>query len=178
MSTTSRWLNWKPSRPKIIENPYAMEPSKPTKLSSDGFEGAISGKNSIIRGDGCPYRLPEGVRLLRYRPVTPPVAVTVCSVVIRPDAFIRTALAELDARLHRPIQIRGGDSVFELVSKLADCGLELRLEWPPVGEIIEQSPDTEPTKPTKPPPEPDPHPIDSSEADVSSEPISDEELPF
>ena len=40
------------------------------------------------------------------------------------------ARAELSARLHSPVQIRAGDSVFELLTKLADCGLELAIESP------------------------------------------------
>jgi hypothetical protein len=108
------------------------------------------------------------------------VAVTVCSVVTDVPRFIQHALAELDARLHRPVQIKAGDSVFELLSKLADCGLELRLEWPPDSEIIEKSPGTEPPKPSEATetPEPAPHGADGFEADTSSEPITDEDFPF
>jgi len=58
------------------------------------------------------------------------VPVTVCSIVADVPKFIKHALAELDARLHNPVQIKAGDSIFELISKLADCGLEVRLEWP------------------------------------------------
>jgi hypothetical protein len=79
----------------------------------------------------CPYPLPEGVRLLKYQPRQPPIDITTCSVTLNPAAFIRRALAELDARLRSPVQIRAGDSVFELLQKLSACGLELRLEWPP-----------------------------------------------
>jgi hypothetical protein len=92
--------------------------------------------------------LPEGVKLLRYEKKSPPVAVTVLSVINDVPKFIRHALAELDARLHHPIQIKAGDSVFDLLSKLGDCGLELRLEWPPK-RTIENPPQSEPSKPTK-----------------------------
>jgi hypothetical protein len=61
------------------------------------------------------------------------MAVTVCAVVKEVPQFIRHALLELDARPHHPVQIKAGDSVFELLSKLADCGLEPHLEWPPEG---------------------------------------------
>ena len=118
----------------------------------------------------CPYTLPDGVKVIRYTPKSPPVAVTVCSVVTDIPKFIRHALAELDARLHHPVQIKAGDSVFELLSKLADCGVELRLEWPPVSQIIENSPEPEPTKPSKlpEPPELNAHGVD----------ITDEDIPF
>ena len=74
---------------------------------------------------------PEGVRLVRYERKFGEIAVTVCSVVEDVPKFIFHALAELDARLHGPAQIKAGDSVFELLLKLADCGLELALEYPP-----------------------------------------------
>lgn len=79
----------------------------------------------------CPYFLPEGVRLVSYTRKAPPVEVTVSSVVMDVPKFIKHTLAELDARLHHPLQIKAGDSVFQLVSKLGDCGLEVALEWPP-----------------------------------------------
>jgi hypothetical protein len=65
--------------------------------------------------------------------------------------FIQHALDELDARLNQPIQIRAGDSVFELVSKLADCGLEVRIEWPADGQAIEGHAEMESSKPLNPP---------------------------
>ncbi|HLG98240.1 MAG TPA: hypothetical protein VKX49_18130 [Bryobacteraceae bacterium] len=179
MSTVSRWLNWTPSQPQIIQDSPKTEVTKLTKRSSDSFVSSLSAENPIIRAPEpapvslsaeCPYPLPEGVRLVRYEEKTPPIAVTVCSVVVDIPKFIRRLLAELDARLHCPIQIKAGDSVFELLSKLSDCGLELRLEWPPESRIIENSPETEPTKPTKlpEPPELNAHGVD----------ITDEDIPF
>jgi hypothetical protein len=44
------------------------------------------------------------------------------------DKFIGRYLAELDARLHSPVQIRGGGSVFEILTKLAEAGLELAID--------------------------------------------------
>jgi hypothetical protein len=58
------------------------------------------------------------------------VTITVCSVVVDVDKFIRACLSDLEARLQNPVQIRAGDGVFTLLSKLAECGVELRLEWP------------------------------------------------
>jgi len=179
VSTTSRWLTWTPKQPKIIETFPETEPTQPTKPSFESFEGPFSGNNSIIRGikpttetlaDVCPYALPEGVKLVHYTPKSPPVAVTVCSVVEDVSKFIQHGLDELDARLHRPVQIKAGDSVFELLSKLADCGLGLRLEWPSDSEIIEKSRELEPTKPSKATPAREPGPYG---------PITDEvDLPF
>ena len=82
----------------------------------------------------CP-RLPSGVRLVRYEPRTPPVVIQLVSVVTDVDKFIRHYLEELDARLHHPVQIRGAGSVFEILSKLAEAGLELAIEGPPRNEL-------------------------------------------
>ena len=97
--------------------------------------------------------MPVGVSLIKYSPKGPPIAITTCSIVTDPEKFIRHTLGELDARLHHALQIKAGDSVFEILSKLGDCGLELRLEWPPASAIIEESPGKAPPKPTKPPDE-------------------------
>lgn len=92
MSTASRWLNWTPGQPQIIDASRKIEPAKPSKLSFVGSEGVVSGDKQIIRESQltpdraarCPYALPEGVRLVRYTPKNPPIAVTVCSVVTAP----------------------------------------------------------------------------------------------
>jgi hypothetical protein len=179
MGSLNRWLNWTPGENEIIQGASRIGLTKLTKPDYVSFVSAIQGEAKIIRGpEACPYPLPGGVRLVRYTPKTPPIMLTVCSVVTEVDRFIRQALGELAARLHHPLQIKAGDSVFELLSKLADCGLELRLEWPPVGEMRERSQETEPTEPAEPLPEPDLHPVDTVEDNRSSEPISDEELPF
>ena len=145
MSTASRWLNWTPSQPQIIEASPKTQPTKPSKPGFVGFEGSTSREKAVIRDSpsatpGCPYRLPAGVRLARYTRKNPPVVIAVCSVVTDVDKFIRHALAQLNVRLHNPVQIKAGDSVFELLSKLADCGLELRLEGP---HRIETDPESE-----------------------------------
>jgi len=80
----------------------------------------------------CPL-LPKGVRLVKYAPKTPPVAIAPVSIVNDVRRFIEAKLAELDARLNKPIQIRAGDGVFEILSKLAEVGVELAIEVPERG---------------------------------------------
>jgi hypothetical protein len=75
----------------------------------------------------CPP-LPKGVRLVCYRPKQPPVFVAPISIVADVDKFIQVYLGELDARLNHPLQIRAGGSVFEILAKLAEVGLELAIE--------------------------------------------------
>jgi hypothetical protein len=82
----------------------------------------------LIAENRQPFRLPRGVRLVRYEPKPPPIAIDVCSIVVDVERFIQTELAELDARLHSPIQIRGGWGVFTILDRLRQVGLELEIE--------------------------------------------------
>ena len=90
---------------------------------------AHSAGEGVAAPSVCPP-LPKGVRLVRYEPKKPPVAIAPISIVTDVDKFIRHYLEELEARLHSPIQIRCGGSVFEILGKLADVGLELTFEMP------------------------------------------------
>jgi len=49
-------------------------------------------------------------------------------VIVDVDLFIRRELAELDARLLSPIQIRGGWGVFTILERLSQAGMELELD--------------------------------------------------
>lgn len=136
---------------QIIRGPEATpetRPAPPEESRDNGDSAGIRRAKSIETPGACPYTLPEGVRLIHYEKKTRDVAVTVCSVVDDVPKFIQHALLELDARLHYPMPITAGDSVFEILSKLADCGLELHLERP-LERIIENSPESDPSKPTK-----------------------------
>ncbi len=77
----------------------------------------------------CP-KLPLGVRLVRYQPKKPPVGIEICSVVTDVEKFLLTKLGELEARLHDPVQIRAGDSVFEILAKLEQVGLQVAIDGP------------------------------------------------
>lgn len=154
----SKWLNWKPEHNETIQNPPICEPTKPSKTDFGGFAGGRKTKDSIIRGGGtaaqpparCPFNIPRGVLLRSYKRRKPPVVLTLCCVVTDVAKFIQHALDELNARLHSPVQIKAGDSVFELLSKLADCGLELRLEWPLPEKLDADSNAAEPLRLTNP----------------------------
>ena len=109
--------------------------SYPPKSGDSGDAGDRIEKTAHLEALGVPAPpvcppLPKGVRLVRYEPRTPPVAIRPVSVVTDVNKFIRHYLEELDARLHSPVQIRAGGSVFEILSKLAEAGLELAIEGP------------------------------------------------
>jgi len=56
------------------------------------------------------------------------VAVQPCIVVTDVERFITHYLAELNARLNHPLQIRRGGGVWEILLKLQEIGMELGLE--------------------------------------------------
>ena len=87
-------------------------------------------RQGVAAAPQCPP-LPAGVKLVRYEPKKAPVAVAPVTIVIDVRKFIETHLAELDARLHHPVQIRAGGSVQEILAKLAEVGLELELRIKP-----------------------------------------------
>lgn len=74
----------------------------------------------------CPP-LPAGVKLIRYKPKSAPVAIAPVSIVTDVRKFIDFNLAELDARLRRPVRTPGAGTVYELMAKLAEVGVELEL---------------------------------------------------
>lgn len=73
------------------------------------------------------------MRIINYKPKTPPVTIELVSVVTDVDKFLRHYLEDLDARLNRPLQIRAGSPVIEILSKLAEVDLEVAIEAPQRG---------------------------------------------
>ena len=53
----------------------------------------------LLRGDRTPPLMPPGVRLLKWEPKTPPVAIVRMGIVSNVDKFIGATLRELRARL-------------------------------------------------------------------------------
>ena len=74
----------------------------------------------------CPP-LPPGVRLVRYAPKTPPVAIQPCSIVTDVDKFIRAYLQDLGWRLANP-KTYACAPLYEILAKLAEVGVELALD--------------------------------------------------
>jgi hypothetical protein len=71
--------------------------------------------------------LPGGVRLIRYSPKKPPVAVAPISIVTDMDKFIRAYVRDLGQRLQYP-GTHACASLPEILAKLAEVGLELALD--------------------------------------------------
>jgi hypothetical protein len=76
--------------------------------------------------------IPPGVRLLSYRPKQAPFALTSLSVVTSAGIFFRAYLRDLGWRLEHP-EGHAAAPLPDILSKLADAGLELQLAPPRVG---------------------------------------------
>lgn len=75
--------------------------------------------------------LPAGVRLVFYQPKQAPFAVAPVSVVTNAGKFFRAYLRDLKARLEKPEGYHW-PPLTDILSKLSDAGLELRIETPAV----------------------------------------------
>jgi len=76
MSTPSRWLNWTPSQRPIMETSPELEPTKPSKVASVGFDGSVSGENPIIRPSDQPEQTSPIMEKALYTEPTKPSEVT------------------------------------------------------------------------------------------------------
>jgi hypothetical protein len=88
----------------------------------------IANREIRDKSDGSFPGLPRGVRLVKFEPKQPPVALDVCSIVTDVQQFVAAELMELDARLHAPAQIRAGHGVFTILERLRQVGVELAID--------------------------------------------------
>jgi len=72
--------------------------------------------------------MPPGVRLLKWDPKTPPVAIARMGIVSNIDKFIDATLRELGARLQGKNFLAGNWSLRELVDRLEQVGVRVQVE--------------------------------------------------
>ena len=84
-------------------------------------------RDVAVQAPASPPPLPRGVRLVLYAPKTPPVAIEQCSVVTNVDLFIRTTLADLEAKLGDTAGVKGGWTVPQMMDRLRQVGLVLEI---------------------------------------------------
>jgi len=82
----------------------------------------------LLRDGETPPAIPPGVRLLRWEPKTPPVAIVRMGVVTHVDKFIGATLRELRARLEGKDFLAGNWSLRELVDRLEQVGITVKIE--------------------------------------------------
>lgn len=88
------------------------------------LKDAESGPPSLAEVEAA---LPPIVRLVSYEPKRPPFAVAPVSVVTNTGRFYRAYLRNLKARIEKPEGYHCAP-VADILAKLADAGLELRIE--------------------------------------------------
>jgi hypothetical protein len=127
----NRWLEWKPTSetfdtPGTGENPIIYHP----ETRNDAQEARVIEKTQIPPVSKVPEvpLMPNGVRLIRWEPRQAPVAIDVCSVVVDVPKFIKSELGALDSRLNNPWTIHGGFTVPQMLDRLAQVGVLVRLE--------------------------------------------------
>ena len=82
----------------------------------------------LLREEGTPPPMPPGVRLLKWEPKTPPVAVVRKGIVSNVDRFIGATVRQLGARLEGKDFLAGNWSLRELVDRLEQVGVHVQVE--------------------------------------------------
>jgi hypothetical protein len=78
-----------------------------------------------VAAQSGPVAMPAGVRLLRWEPKQPPIAVTTFSVVTDPQKFIEGTLQQLEAALRGNVMAAGNWSVRDLCERLEQVGIRV-----------------------------------------------------
>lgn len=73
--------------------------------------------------------MPEGVRLVRWKPKPAPVALTRVEIVTDVPRFVAMTLLDLKAALANKRWLAGNRSVRELIERLEECGVLVEVEW-------------------------------------------------
>src|ERR1700674_2038880 len=82
----------------------------------------------LLRESETPLPMPPGVRLLKWEPRTPPVAIVRMGIVTNVDKFIGATLRELRARLEGKDFLAGNWSLRELIERLEQVGVAVKIE--------------------------------------------------
>jgi hypothetical protein len=134
----NRWMDWKPKAATMAECPREM-PTKPSKLGSVGFEGALPAETSIKKREVVEPTVPAnvasvvaastsaGICVVEWILKDPPVAIETCAVVTDTALFARSTLEQLRIALTQPKRWVGW-SVPQLVDRLAQVGVLVALE--------------------------------------------------
>jgi len=82
----------------------------------------------LLREGGNPPPMPPGVRLLKWEPRNPPIAIVRMGIVTNVDKFIAATLRELRARLEGKDFLAGNWSLRELIERLDQVGVKLKVD--------------------------------------------------
>jgi hypothetical protein len=82
----------------------------------------------LLREDGSPPPMPPGVRLRKWEPKDPPIAIVHMGIVSNVDKFVAATLLQLRARLEGKDSLAGNWSLRELVDRLEQVGVLVTVE--------------------------------------------------
>jgi hypothetical protein len=138
----SEWFDWQPARDSFVGSEGSLPGESPIIQARETVEMEIEGPSTgrtIERASGTmpakPTKpaaekippMPHGVSLVRWEPKAAPVLLTHMAIVTDVGQFIRTTLAELDAVLHSQQGSTPHRGVRELVDRLEQCGVVVRV---------------------------------------------------
>ena len=86
----------------------------------------------LLREGGTPPPMPLGVRLLKWQPKDPPIAIVHMGIVTNVDKFVAVTLLQLRARLEGKDSLAGNWSLRELVDRLEQVGVAVGIESTPI----------------------------------------------
>ena len=86
----------------------------------------------LLRESGTPPPMPPGVRLLKWQPKDPPIAIVHMGIVTNVDKFVAATLLQLRARLEGKDSLAGNWSLRELVDRLEQVGVAVGIESTPI----------------------------------------------
>ncbi len=82
----------------------------------------------LLRENATPPPMPSGVRLLKWEPKDPPIAIVHMGIVNNVDKFIGATVRQLRARLEGKDFLSGNWSLRELVDRLEQVGVVVMVE--------------------------------------------------
>ncbi len=82
----------------------------------------------LLEERGTPLSMPPGIRLLKWEPKNPPIAIVRMGIVSNVPKFIADTLSQLQARLEGKDLLAGNWSLRELVDRLEQVGVVVKVE--------------------------------------------------
>ena len=82
----------------------------------------------LLKEGDAPPTMPPGVRLLKWGPRNPPIAIVRMGIVSDVPKFIASTLLQLRARLEREDPLGGNWSLRDLVDRLEQVGVAIEIE--------------------------------------------------
>lgn len=133
-TTRNRWLDWTPKVTALKTEHRQNGPTKPSKPSSVGFEGAYTAEIRFNDERQWPKAEPADAadtapawKVVEWKLKQAPVTLSSFAVVTNTELFARSSLEQLRVALDNAKRWAGW-SVAELVERLANVGVKVELK--------------------------------------------------